>query len=146
MKHLREHGLALLVVASALTTAWAFGQPEIPMETVTIPFGRGAAINGDGRVELERIVTILQGDPSAAAEISGHTWPGNDPEADLQLARLRARHVADELIARGIADGRVAVAADGHVKPLVGGCDTSWSERDCRLKHARVEVLIIRRH
>ncbi len=145
MKDLREHALALVVAAATLTTAWALGQPEAPRESVTIPFGRGTAINGDGRVALERIVTILQGDPSASTEISGHTWPGSDREADLELARQRARHVANELAARGIADGRVAVPADGHVMPLAGGCDPNWSERDCRLKHARAEVVISRR-
>lgn len=144
MKQFWEHGLALAVVAVMLTTAGMFGQPEAPSETVTVPFGRGTAISGDGRVALEKIVTILQGDSSATTEISGHTWPGSDGEADLLLAKQRARHVADELVARGIADGRVAVAADGHLRPLAGGCDADWSERDCRLKHARAEVAISR--
>ena len=144
MTHLREHGLAFLVVAAILTTGWVFGQPEPPSETVTILFGRGTAISGDGRVALERTVTILRGDPSAVAEVSGHTWPGSDAEADLGLAGQRARLVADELAARGIAEDRVEVAPDGHVRPLAGGCDAAWSERDCRLKHARAEVLITR--
>ncbi len=144
MTYLREHGLAFLVVAAISTTAWMFGQPEPSAKTVTIPFGRGTSISGDGRVALERTVTILRGDPAAVAEVSGHTWPGSDAEADLGLARQRARHVADELAARGIADDRVEVAQDGHVRPLAGGCDADWSERDCRLKHARAEVRITR--
>ncbi len=144
MKYFREHGLAFLVVAAVLVAAWAFGQPDASRETVTVPFGRGTAIGGDGRVALERIVTVLHGDPSATIEISGHTWPGSDAEADLRLAGQRARLVADELVARGIADDRVAVAAKDHVRPLPGGCDSAWSERECRLKHARVEVLVMR--
>lgn len=144
MTDLREHGLAFLVVAAISTMAWIFGQPEPSGETVTIPFGRGTAISGDGRVALVRTVTILRGDPAAVAEVSGHTWPGSDTEADLSLARQRARHVADELVARGIADDRIEMAQDGHVMPLPGGCIADWSERECRLKHARAEVRITR--
>lgn len=145
MKHLPEHGLALMVTVVLVAAAWGGVRwVDEVSRPVTIPFGGGTAVSGDGRVAMERVVWILRGDLSAVAEVSGHVWPGNDVDADRNLAMQRARHVVDGLIAAGVGDDKAVVAVDGHARPLPGGCDASWSDRECRVKHARAEVVIKR--
>lgn len=143
---MREHIYAVFVIVLILVVAQMFGRADAPKVAATIPFESDTAIGDDGRVALERVIMMLYGDPSAKALITGHTWPGNDTEAGLRLAKQRGRDVANEMMARGITKDRIRLTRDARVTPLPGGCDAALSERACQLKHTRAEVLVTRGH
>ncbi|MBK9192862.1 MAG: OmpA family protein [Crocinitomicaceae bacterium] len=69
--------------------------------------------------ELERLIKLLQENPTMKIEISGHTDTRGSAEHNQELSYNRAKAVVDYLIAHGIDAGRLTYAGYGETKTIV---------------------------
>jgi len=89
--------------------------------------------------ELDRVVDILQKQPTWRAELSGHTdYIGTD-DYNLELSKNRANSVRDYLVSKGIAYSRLTPQGFGKTKPLVPDKDDN-----ARTINRRVEVRFLK--
>lgn len=69
--------------------------------------------------ELERLLKLLQENPTMKIEISGHTDTRGSAEHNQELSQNRAKAVVDYLIEHGIDASRLTYAGYGETKPLI---------------------------
>ncbi|MBI3135685.1 MAG: OmpA family protein [Bacteroidetes bacterium] len=69
--------------------------------------------------ELERLLKLLQENPTMKIEISGHTDTRGSSEHNQELSQNRAKAVVDYLIEHGIDKSRLTYAGYGEAKPLI---------------------------
>lgn len=69
--------------------------------------------------ELERLLKLLQENPTMRIEISGHTDTRGSAEHNQELSQNRAKAVVDYLIEHGIDKSRLTYAGYGESKPLI---------------------------
>lgn len=69
--------------------------------------------------ELERLIKLLNENPTMKIEISGHTDTRGSAEHNQELSQNRASAVVDYLIAHGIDKSRLTFAGYGETKPLI---------------------------
>lgn len=69
-------------------------------------------------VELDRLLLVLQENPTLKIQISGHTDNVGKPDDNLKLSDNRAKSVADYLISKGIAAGRLSWKGFGATQPI----------------------------
>ncbi|MCB9224736.1 MAG: OmpA family protein [Crocinitomicaceae bacterium] len=69
--------------------------------------------------ELERLIQLLNDNPTMRIEISGHTDTRGSIEDNQVLSQNRAKSVVDYLIAHGISADRLEYAGYGETKPLI---------------------------
>jgi outer membrane protein OmpA-like peptidoglycan-associated protein len=62
---------------------------------------------------LARVAQMAQSNPRVGVLVLGYTGPRGSGEANALLARLRARMVADALIEKGVASGRIRILSRG---------------------------------
>ncbi|GAA4302549.1 OmpA family protein [Compostibacter hankyongensis] len=91
----------------------------------------------ESRTELDRLVQLLQQNPSLRIQISGHTDNIGNDEDNLLLSQHRAQSVVDYLTGHGIAAGRLEAKGFGETKPIAGN-DTEAG----RARNRRTEFLI----
>lgn len=92
----------------------------------------------ESTVELDKLVAILQQNPSICIEIGGHTDNQGSNEYNQQLSEQRAKSVANYISQHGIDSKRVKWAGYGESKPI----DTNNSEYG-RAQNRRTEVKIL---
>ncbi len=68
--------------------------------------------------ELEKLLGLLQKNPSLKIEISGHTDIRGSEEHNLELSKNRAKAVSDYLVNHGIAQACMTYAGYGFSKPI----------------------------
>ncbi|MBV9987367.1 MAG: PD40 domain-containing protein [Chitinophagaceae bacterium] len=71
-----------------------------------------------GFVELDKLLGVLNENPSLRVEISGHTDNVGKPEDNLKLSTSRAKSIVDYLIGKGIAAGRLSYKGYGASQPV----------------------------
>ncbi|MEN9597892.1 MAG: hypothetical protein RL596_203 [Bacteroidota bacterium] len=69
-------------------------------------------------IELDKLVQVLQENPSLQIEISGHTDNIGKPEDNIKLSTERAKSITHYIINKGIAANRVQYKGYGSAKPL----------------------------
>lgn len=69
--------------------------------------------------ELERLLKLLQENPTMKIEISGHTDTRGSAEHNQELSQNRAKAVVDYLIEHGIDKSRLTFAGYGETKTLI---------------------------
>lgn len=69
--------------------------------------------------ELERLIKLLNENPTMKIEISGHTDTRGSAEHNQELSQNRAKAVVDYLIAHGIDASRLTFAGYGETKTLI---------------------------
>jgi outer membrane protein OmpA-like peptidoglycan-associated protein len=69
--------------------------------------------------ELERLIRLLNENPTMKIEISGHTDTRGSAEHNQELSQNRAKAVVDYLIAHGIDASRLTFAGYGETKTLI---------------------------
>ena len=69
-------------------------------------------------VELDRLLLVLQENPTLKIQISGHTDNVGRPDDNLKLSDNRAKSVADYLISKGIAANRLSWKGFGATQPI----------------------------
>ncbi|MEM9819797.1 MAG: OmpA family protein [Bacteroidota bacterium] len=89
-------------------------------------------------VELNKLLQLLQENPTMIIEISGHTDSTGDFDYNLFLSRRRAKAVVDFLIQRGISPSRSLYKGYGSTKAI----SSNDTERGRQLNR-RVEFLIV---
>ncbi|MBS1488264.1 MAG: OmpA family protein [Bacteroidetes bacterium] len=90
--------------------------------------------------ELDRLVTILQRNPSWNVELSGHTDDQGTDAYNLQLSQSRATSVGEYLVQKGISNGRIHIYGYGKKRPVIQGTDD-----DARTVNRRVEAKFVDR-
>jgi outer membrane protein OmpA-like peptidoglycan-associated protein/outer membrane protein assembly factor BamB len=105
----------------------------------SLQFKTGSAnLEPESLAVLDRLLKMMQDNPSLEIEIAGHTDSTGTPEVNLGLSRLRAETAADWLIRNGILSKRIRTAGYGDTKPV---SDNSTEEG--RRKNRRTEIMIL---
>jgi outer membrane protein OmpA-like peptidoglycan-associated protein len=68
--------------------------------------------------ELDRLVSIMNENPSLKVEISGHTDSDGNDELNLKLSQVRAKAVLDYVVKKGIKADRVVSKGYGETQPM----------------------------
>jgi outer membrane protein OmpA-like peptidoglycan-associated protein len=92
----------------------------------------------ESMIELDRLVSLLKGNPEKKIEIGGHTDNVGSDEANLTLSNNRAQSVVDYLIKKGIATTRLTAKGYGETLPIATN-DTDAG----RAKNRRTEFKVI---
>ncbi len=75
-------------------------------------------IRPDAALELDKLVTILDENPSMKIELSSHTDARGSAPYNLSLSRKRAKSAVDYIISKGIMPTRIESKGYGESKPL----------------------------
>ncbi|NOU03456.1 MAG: OmpA family protein [Novosphingobium sp.] len=85
---------------------------------------------------IDEITKLLQANPALRVSIEGHTDDTGNPARNQPLSLARAEAVRAELLAAGIAAGRLKTAGFGSTRPLAQG-----TSEDARARNRRVELV-----
>jgi len=88
-------------------------------------------------IELDKLLQVLNENPTMFIEISGHTDNVGKPEDNLKLSANRAKAVADYLLSKGIGIQRIAYKGYGQTKPIADN-----STEAGRAKNRRTEFMV----
>lgn len=72
----------------------------------------------ESEVELDKLVSFLQVNPTVKIEVGGHTDNVGTPQSNITLSNNRAKSVYDYLVAHGIAADRLRYKGYGQTKPI----------------------------
>lgn len=97
-----------------------------------------STLKPESSTELDRLVKILQENPSIRIELSGHTDNTGTDDYNQRLSENRAKSCVDYLIGKGIAASRLEYKGYGESKPI----DTNNTEEG-RANNRRTEFKII---
>ena len=98
-----------------------------------------ADLRSESFVELDRVVKLLEENPSIEIEMSAHTDSRGSDEYNFKLSDNRARSVMEYILSKGIAPGRITSQGYGETKPVV---DNDTDEN--RQLNRRVEFKILK--
>ncbi|MDC0434802.1 OmpA family protein [bacterium] len=82
--------------------------------------GNTAELEPASSATLDRVVAAILDYPAIEVEIRAHTEFLSTPEAEVQLASLRAREVARYLVQNGVPVSQLRATAFGATQPLTG--------------------------
>lgn len=125
---------SLFLTASVLLPQ-AFASRRLVLEELDFKSNTSILIP-DSDAELNKILVLLNNEPTLKIEIQGHTVPGKSLDADGVLSRQRAESVMNWLVARGIDSERITVVGYGSSKPLV----ENTTEKGRRINE-RIEII-----
>lgn len=77
-----------------------------------------ATLRDESMSELERLVMLLNENPSLSIEISSHTDNKGSDDYNQKLSQMRAQSVVDFLIGKGIAKARLVAKGYGETVPV----------------------------
>jgi len=123
---------------------------EITQDIYLTPIGKGqklklkniffvrgkAQLMPESYRELDRLIRILQENPSLKIRLEGHTEPYGDAKALKKLSKSRVLEVGKFLISRGIDERRIKYKAYGGKRPIT-------NDPQERMINRRVEVVIL---
>ncbi|MGC9332158.1 MAG: OmpA family protein [Bacteroidales bacterium] len=89
---------------------------EIP--NIEFEFG-SFALTDKAKHSLDSVVELLNNNPNLVIELSAHTDMIGTDEDNMELSKKRADAVADYLISKGIAPGRLQTRGFGESQPIV---------------------------
>jgi len=104
---------------------------------------RDASVN-----ELERLIKLLNDNPTMRIELSGHTDTRGTAEDNQVLSQNRAHSVVDYLVAHGIDKSRLEYAGYGESKPLITDAEikkmnSKKEKEDAHQENRRTEFKIL---
>ncbi|RYC72054.1 OmpA family protein [Spirosoma sordidisoli] len=88
--------------------------------------------------ELNRLVTVMQDNPTMQIRLEGHTDTVGDFDANVELSRNRVNAVKRYLVSKGIAAGRIETVGYGPSRPI----NTNRSLKE-RPENRRVEMVVV---
>lgn len=94
-------------------------------------------LTGDARINLDKLVKVLDGYPDTDIEIQGHTDKKGSGAYNQQLSEQRAGAVSRYLITKSISENRLSIVGFGEELPKYLN-----DSEDGRTKNRRVEFLI----
>jgi outer membrane protein OmpA-like peptidoglycan-associated protein len=90
---------------------------------------------------LAKWVLAIKSRPAWHVELTGHTDERGSDEYNLELSQQRVQSVADYLISKGIAAGRLTLFGEGKQRPLSLG-----KEEAAHALNRRVEIKFLEWH
>jgi outer membrane protein OmpA-like peptidoglycan-associated protein len=126
--------LAFIKGSESITTDRWFEFDRLNFETDS------AVLKSDSREQLANVAAILKAYPGTSVKIGGYTDTTGDPAANLQLSRMRAEAVRDQLHAMGIDASRLTAEGYGDQHPIA---DNGTAEG--RMKNRRVAIRVTAR-
>lgn len=94
----------------------------------------------ESQVELDKLVQLMQDNPSVKIQIEGYTDNIGSPSDNLRLSENRAKAVVNYLVSKGIAASRLTAKGFGETNPIA---DNSTEEG--RSQNRRTELKIVAR-
>ena len=108
----------------------------VQLQDITFETGK-ADLKSDSNEELDRLVSLLEGNQTIKVEISAHTDDVGNDDSNLKLSEKRAKTVVDYLISKNIKADRMTAKGYGENQPLVAN-DTDEN----KAKNRRVQFKI----
>jgi outer membrane protein OmpA-like peptidoglycan-associated protein len=108
----------------------------VQLQDITFETGK-ADLKPDSNEELDRLVSLLEGNQTIKVEISAHTDDVGNDDSNLKLSEKRAKTVVDYLTGKGIKADRMTAKGYGETQPLVAN-DTDEN----KAKNRRVQFKI----
>jgi outer membrane protein OmpA-like peptidoglycan-associated protein/Tol biopolymer transport system component len=96
------------------------------------------SLKKESRLELNKVVKLLETNPNIRVEIGGHTDNTGTAEYNQKLSENRAKAVTDYLISSSIAADRIVSKGYGFSKPVVPN-----TSEDGRAQNRRTELKVI---
>ncbi len=78
-----------------------------------------STLRSESELELNKLVEIMQQNPTVSIEVSGHTDSDGDDHHNLELSKARAKAVLDYLVSKSIASDRIRSTGYGEARPVV---------------------------
>ncbi len=88
----------------------------------------------DSEKELDKLVNIMNKNPSIAIEILGHTDDQGDIDHNASLSENRAKTVYDYLVAEGIPQKRLRSQGMGYTKPVASNSTDAGRQKNRRVE------------
>ena len=98
-----------------------------------------ATLKKESFVELEKVVTFLNENPTVEIEIEGHTDSDGADDRNLKLSQGRSESVMNYIVSKGISIDRLKAKGFGETKPI----DTN-STPEGRANNRRVEFTVLK--
>ena len=89
--------------------------------------------------ELDRLVAVMQGNPTMTIKLEGHTDTVGDFDANVELSRNRVDAVKRYVVSKGISAGRIETVGYGPSRPI----NTNKSLKE-RPENRRVEMVVVK--
>lgn len=89
--------------------------------------------------ELDRLVTVMQSNPTLQIRLEGHTDTVGEFDANVELSRNRVNEVKRYLVNKGIGAGRIETVGYGPSRPI----NTNKTLKE-RPENRRVEMVIVK--
>jgi outer membrane protein OmpA-like peptidoglycan-associated protein len=89
--------------------------------------------------ELDRLVTLMQSNPTMQIRLEGHTDTVGEFDANVELSRNRVNEVKRYLVNKGISAGRIETVGYGPSRPI----NTNKTLKE-RPENRRVEMVIVK--
>lgn len=96
------------------------------------------ALQRPSRTELDKLIQILQENPTVSIEISGHTDNQGNAAANLELSKKRAAVIVQYLSEKGISSKRLRSVGYGDTQPIA-----SNENEEGRALNRRTEIKVI---
>ena len=96
--------------------------------------GNTAELEPASAATLDRVVAAILQNPVIEVEIRAHTESLSSPEAEVQLASLRARAVARYLLQNGVPISQLRATAYGATQPLTGTANAEEQSMNNRIE------------
>ncbi|PWK26269.1 WD40 repeat protein [Arcicella aurantiaca] len=90
----------------------------VQLQDITFETGK-AELKPESNEELDRLVSLLEGNQTIKVEISAHTDDVGNDDSNLKLSEKRAKTVVDYLTTKGIKVDRMTAKGYGETQPLV---------------------------
>ncbi len=95
-------------------------------------------VNKESKVELDRIVALMNKYSKLKLEVNGHTDNIGDNEYNLKLSQKRAEAVVNYLVSKGVPRERLTAKGYGFTKPI-----SDNSTEEARSMNRRSEIIIV---
>ena len=112
---------------------------SIVLSNVFFAFGTSTLLE-ESRVDLDKVLDIMQKNPSLKVELAGHTDNIGKPADNQRLSEQRAKAVFDFLVGKGVASERLSYKGYGDTKPVA---DNSTEEG--RAQNRRTTFTVVER-
>lgn len=96
-------------------------------------------LDPQNKAMLSPLLEVMKKNPKLKIEVGGHTDNIGDEKTNLRLSLLRAKSVANYLIAQGIPQDRIVAKGYGYAIPMA----TNDQEKEGREFNRRIEVVVI---
>lgn len=102
------------------------------------------SLNNTSKIELKKIIDLLENDPGLSLEISGHTDSKGSFEINEKISKQRAQVVVDYLLSHGVDENRLFVQGYAYLQPVALNVFADGSDNELgRFENRRTEMKII---